>query len=270
MSTGAARYLVVTLLSRRSKDHPEVLIIQPACEQLFGRAADLASVPELTLVTGLSEALARMEAEIIHRGRLLEIAYTADFTAFRTGESRRAAAHHPSAHQPTRHPPHRPGRSRPGPWPIARHHRHHPRSMARHLHRRHRRHRDLHRRQRPPPPHRHPHVRTHPTGSSGNPRHPRCRPRKPRTGTGPPCRRPPRPQPEPTNQPPTGARRVRLKILGSVILEVDGTPIPTGQGFRRKGLELLLYLTLHLDGASVGPQFEPIRSSAGDGSTVPT
>ncbi len=61
---------------------------------------------------------------------------------------------------------------------------------------------------------------------------------------------PPRPLPAPTNQPPTDAHRVRLKILGSVMLEVDGTPIPTGQGFRRKGLELLLYLTLHPDGAT--------------------
>jgi DNA-binding SARP family transcriptional activator len=80
---GAARCIAVSLLARSGKDQPELVITRADAQDLFG-TTDLDAVPGVVIVPDLQDALARLQAEIIHRNRLLETADTSDFATYRT------------------------------------------------------------------------------------------------------------------------------------------------------------------------------------------
>jgi DNA-binding SARP family transcriptional activator len=80
---GAARCLAVSLLVRHTKDQPQVFITWDDAMQLFGPDTNLTGVPGLVVTDDLQDALSMLATEIIHRDRLLEIAETRDFTAYR-------------------------------------------------------------------------------------------------------------------------------------------------------------------------------------------
>ncbi len=72
---GTVRAIVVTLLARRTKDHGEVILAGADARRVLApglAGTGLASVPGLVIAPSLEDALTRLEAEIVHRRRLLD------------------------------------------------------------------------------------------------------------------------------------------------------------------------------------------------------
>lgn len=82
-ATGAARCIAVSLLARHDKDQPQVIVDRTVADELFGDDINLDAVPGMTVTADLQEALARLQAEIIHRDRLVDATGTSDFAAYR-------------------------------------------------------------------------------------------------------------------------------------------------------------------------------------------
>lgn len=83
---GAVRAMMVTLLARRTKDHAEVIVTSTDAQHLLTLGADLANLPAtpgLVITASLDESLTRLEAEIIHRRRLIDHAETTGLSSYR-------------------------------------------------------------------------------------------------------------------------------------------------------------------------------------------
>jgi DNA-binding SARP family transcriptional activator len=81
----ATRAIAITLLARRTRDQAEVILCGQEASQLLatdGKARAL-EVPGLAAFSDVGDALGRLEAEIIHRRRLLDASGSDDLTAYR-------------------------------------------------------------------------------------------------------------------------------------------------------------------------------------------
>ncbi|TDB84232.1 LysM peptidoglycan-binding domain-containing protein, partial [Actinomadura sp. KC216] len=78
----AARALTVELLAKARRDRAEVLIPQPDADVLYP-GASLTGIPGLTITPTLTTAITQLEAEILHRARLLETTDQPNLNALR-------------------------------------------------------------------------------------------------------------------------------------------------------------------------------------------
>ncbi|GAA4242346.1 hypothetical protein GCM10022254_75030 [Actinomadura meridiana] len=81
----AARAITTELLAKAPRDRAELLIPQPAAVALYPGAV-LEGIPGLTLTPTLTTATAHLQAEAIHRARLMETADEPDVTALRAAD----------------------------------------------------------------------------------------------------------------------------------------------------------------------------------------
>ncbi|MWA06500.1 LysM peptidoglycan-binding domain-containing protein [Actinomadura sp. LD22] len=76
-----ARALVTELLAKAHRDRAELVITQPDAETLYPHLTG--ELPGLTITPTLDDAAFRLEAEFVHRSRLMEAANQPDLTALR-------------------------------------------------------------------------------------------------------------------------------------------------------------------------------------------
>ncbi|MFI0354254.1 BTAD domain-containing putative transcriptional regulator [Actinomadura sp. 9N407] len=80
----AARAIATELLAKATRDRVELLIPQPDVQELYpsiDHSGPAATLPGLTTVSTLGAAITHLEAEIIHRARLLETTETPDLAS---------------------------------------------------------------------------------------------------------------------------------------------------------------------------------------------
>ncbi|MCP2338916.1 BTAD domain-containing putative transcriptional regulator [Actinomadura rupiterrae] len=73
-AAATARALIVSLLADRTHHQPQLVLPRPDADHLFGPGLDTLDVPGLTITDHAAAALDHLEAELLHRTRLLDTA----------------------------------------------------------------------------------------------------------------------------------------------------------------------------------------------------
>jgi DNA-binding SARP family transcriptional activator len=84
-AAAAIRAIAISLLARRTRDQAEIVLCGEDARRLLAAddGPDLTQVPGLAAISASDDTLSWLEAEILHRRRLLDAAGTDDLTAYR-------------------------------------------------------------------------------------------------------------------------------------------------------------------------------------------